>query len=154
MNVATICWEHDSFALLYPIWNFRFAFLPHKSSKLLDSFCKSRSFTMQTHSFFWNCHCSSSQALKLMLGMWKPTPNRYILLQQITNSHGNKSYNKQTEEKLRLITQPFLPIRCSSQNRHWGFPWQHVSQHHGSAPWTGLLESHIHHLTVAGPYLL
>ena len=36
---------------------------------------------------------------KLMLGMWKPTPNRDILLQQINNSHGNKGYSKHTAEK-------------------------------------------------------
>ena len=39
---------------------------------------------------------------KLMLGMWKPTPNCYILLQQITNSHGNKGYNKHTSENHSL----------------------------------------------------
>ena len=43
------------------------AFLPRKTSKLLDSFCKlhikSKSFTMETHFiFFLNWHCSSSQA--------------------------------------------------------------------------------------------
>ena len=43
-----------------------------------------------------------------MLGMWKPTPNRYILLQQITNSHGNKGYSKHTEENRSLGLLVFL----------------------------------------------
>ena len=72
---------------------FGLAFLPRKTSKLLDSFCKlhikSKSFTMETH-FFFEIAIVLLVKQKLMIGMWKPTHNRDILLQQITNSHGNK----------------------------------------------------------------
>ena len=37
-----------------------------------------------------------------MLGMWKPTPNGDILLQQITNSHGEDGMHPSDEACLRI----------------------------------------------------
>jgi len=91
------CCDHLKFGL---------SFLPRKTSKLLDYFCKlqikSKSFTMETHFTFFEIDIVLLVKQKLMLGMWKPTPNRDILLQQITNSHGNKGYNKHTSENHSL----------------------------------------------------
>ena len=57
---------------------------------------------METHFTFFEIDIVLLVKQKLMLGMWKPTPNRDILLQQITNSHGNKGYNKHTAENHSL----------------------------------------------------
>ena len=56
---------------------------------------------METH-FFFEIAIVLLVKQKLMLGMWKPTPNGDILLQQITNSHGEGGMHPSDEACLRI----------------------------------------------------